>query len=39
MISIGTQGIILQEQKVKALHLYVDELDVAVAKPLLMNLY
>jgi len=39
MISIGTQGSIPQEQQVKALHLYIDKLDAAQAKPLLMNLY
>jgi len=39
MISISAQGSIPQEQQVKALHLYVNELDAAVAKPLLMNLY
>jgi len=39
MISVGAQGLIPQEQLVKALHLYIDKLDVAQAKPLLMNLY
>jgi len=39
MISIGSQGTIPLEQQVKALHLYVDELDAAVAKPRLMDLY
>jgi len=38
-ISIGSQGSIPKEQQVKALHIYVDELDVNVAKPLLTALY
>jgi len=33
MISMGTQGSVPKEQQVKALHLYVDELDATVAKP------
>jgi len=39
MISIGSQGTIPPKQQVKALHLYIDKLDAAVAKPRLMNLY
>jgi len=39
MISIGAQGSVPPEQQVKALHLFVDELDAAQAKPLLMSLY
>jgi len=39
MISMGAQGSIPKDQQVKALHLYVDELDAMLAKPLLMNLY
>jgi len=33
MISMGTQGSVPKEQQVKALHLYIDELDATVAKP------
>jgi len=39
MISLGTQGLIPKDQQVKALHLYVDELDAALAKPRLMDVY
>jgi len=39
MISMGTQGSVPKEQQVKALHLYVDELDIALAKPQLMEVY
>jgi len=39
MISMGTQGMVPKEQQVKALHLYVDELDAALAKPRLMDVY
>jgi len=39
MISMGVQGSIPKEQQVKALHLYVDELDAALAKPRLMEVY
>jgi len=39
MISHGSQGAILKDQQVKALHLLVDELDVPMAKPLIMALY
>jgi len=38
-ISIGSQGPIPKEQQVKALHIYVDELDVNMAKLLLTALY
>jgi len=39
MISMGTQGSVPKEQQVKALHLYVDALDVGLAKPRLTALY
>jgi len=39
MINIGAQGSIPQEQQVKVLHIFVDKLDMALAKLLLMNLY
>jgi len=39
MISMGVQGSIPKEQQVKALHLYVDELDAALAKPRLIEAY
>jgi len=39
MISMGAQGSVPKEQQVKALHLYVDKLDVALAKPRLMEVY
>jgi len=39
MISLGSQGSIPKDQQVKALHILVDELDVNLAKPLLMALY
>jgi len=39
MIILGTQGTILKEQPIRALHVYIDELDVMMAKPLLMSLY
>jgi len=39
MISHGSQGAIPKDQQVKALHVLVDELDVPMAKPLLMALY
>jgi len=39
MILLGTQGSVLENKKSKALHVYVDELDVPMAKPLLMWLY
>jgi len=38
-ISIGSQGPILLNQQVTALHVYIDELDVNMAKPLIMALY
>ena len=37
MISLGTQGKIPKENQVRALHIYVDEMDVAVAKPQLTD--
>ncbi len=39
MISMGAQGSVPKEQQVKALHLYIDVLDVNLAKPQLMALY
>jgi len=39
MISMGAQGMIPKNQQVKALHVYMDELDVAVAKPRLSAVY
>jgi len=39
MISMGAQGSIPKEQQVKALHLYVNKLDIALAKPQLMEVY
>ncbi len=39
MISLGTQGKIPPENQVRALHVYVDEMDVAAAKPRLTALY
>jgi len=39
MISMGVQGLVPKEQQVKVLHLYVDKLDVALAKPCLMEVY
>jgi len=36
---MGAQGSIPKEQQVKALCLYVDELDIAIAKPQLMDVY
>jgi len=36
---MGAQGSVPKEQQVKALHLYVDALDVALAKPQVMTLY
>jgi len=39
MISLGTQGKIPKENQVRALHVYVDEMDTAVAKPRLTALY
>jgi len=38
-ISYGSQGLIPKDQQVKALHVLVDELDVGIAKPLIMALY
>jgi len=39
MILLGTQGTVLDDQKIKALHVYVDKLDVPMAKPLLLQVY
>jgi len=39
MINMGTQGQVKEVDQVRALHLYVDELDVRMAKPLLSALY
>jgi len=39
MISHSSQGAIPKEQQVKALHVLVDELDIPMAKPLIMALY
>jgi len=39
MILFGTQGKMAKENQVQALHIYVDKLDVAAAKPRLMRLY
>jgi len=39
MILLGTQGTVPEDQKIKALYVYVDKLDVPRAKPLLLQLY
>jgi len=39
MICHGSQGAVPKEQQVKALHVLVDELDVPMAKLLIMALY
>jgi len=39
MISHGSHGAIPKNQQVKSLHVLVDELDVPMAKPLIMALY
>jgi len=39
MILLGTQGMVPDDQKIKALHVYTDKLDAPMAKPLLMQLY
>jgi len=39
MINMGTQGQVKESDQVRALHLYVNELDVRMAKPLLLALY
>jgi len=39
MISHGSQGAIPKEQQVKVLHVLVNELDIPMAKPLIMALY
>jgi len=33
------QGTLPKDQQIKVLHMYVDELDMNLAKPLLMQLY
>ncbi len=39
MVNMGTQGQVKEVDQVRALHLYVNELDVRMAKPLLLALY
>jgi len=39
MINMGTQGSVKLEGQICTLHIYVDELDLTMAKPLLMALY
>jgi len=39
MIILGIQGQVKPEDQVHALHIYVDKMDVAMAKPLLMEMY
>jgi len=39
MIFLGMQGLVLEDQKFKACHVYVDELNFPMAKPLLMQLH
>jgi len=39
MITLGTQGKIPKENQVRALHVYVDKLDVNTAKPRLLEVY
>jgi len=39
MISLGTQGKIAKENQVRALHVYVDKMDVNAAKPRLLAVY
>ena len=39
MILLGIQGTITKDQQIRALHVYMDELDIPMAKPLFMNLY
>jgi len=39
MIHLGMQGPVKLEDQVIALHIYVDEMDVAMVNPLLMVLY
>jgi len=39
MINMGTQGQVKESDQVRALHIYVDEMDVRMAKPLLSALY
>jgi len=39
MILLGMQGLVPDDQKIKALHVYINKLNVPMAKPLLMQLY
>jgi len=39
MINMGMQGQVKEKDKVCALHLYINMLNVEMAKPLLMGLY
>jgi len=39
MILLGTQGSVLENKKIKVLHVYIDKLEILMAKPLLMWLY
>jgi len=39
MVNMGTQGQVKEADQVRALHLFVDELDIRMAKPLLSALY
>jgi len=39
MITLGTQGKIPKENQVRALHVYIDELDIHTAKPRLLEVY
>jgi len=39
MINTGIQGQVKEEDQIRALHLYVNKLDLKMAKPLLMALY
>jgi len=39
MISMGTQGKMKPEDQIKALNIYVNKLDISMAKPLLVELY
>jgi len=39
MINMGTQGKVKEEDQVQVLHLFIDELNIEMAKPLLMALY
>jgi len=39
MINMRMQGQMKEEDQVHALHIYIDKLDIKMAKPLLMELY